>query len=718
MTNEILLAKPDESLIHHTENTLKVFNQIRNIYSNVPEICGVSNFWKHLFYSLFLHDFGKASSGFQDALKGGESWRYRHEILSAAFISSLKDIFSEDEIKAIGLCIITHHRNLNNLNKYDTFSNVMNEAFIEKLSQITGNIDELNGYFDVFSKLSIKYFGSELKSPAKINFDELINPFPEIIHDYEDEYNSKLHGLYGIYLKGFMNACDYLASGGHYEILNALNFADLLKFDSLRKIQFIASKAKGSTFLIAPTGSGKTEASFLWADNNQNENLSKRIFYILPYTASINAMYERLVNIIGNEDLIGLSYANDSYFIYKALGDDKTYVKQIQSLTKKIYRPYKITTPFQIIKYLFRVKGFEMGLCELTGSLIIIDEVHAYDARTTCLLLETCKFLKEKLHSDIFIMSATLPSFLKNLFQKELSINNLIKLSDKELNEFTRHRVNVVEGGIENCFEDVLNDLGHGRRVLIVCNTVEKSQKIFKCFKQKNIDNSALLHGKFILKDREEIEKKLNNFDLLVGTQSIEVSLDISYDVLYSEPAPFDALIQRFGRINRKGWSEGIIREANVFTWGSENDKYIYNQKIVQKTLKHLKNVNLLKESKIQEILDDIYGDGYSEDDQKTFDEVKKAFGNITERLVPFVELSKNNYYDLFDSIEVVPLKFREEYFDKINNKCFFEAMGYCLNISKGQFVKQNKGGNIEKINGTYFINVKYDSQLGLLLND
>ena len=414
-----------------------------------------------------------------------------------------------------------------------------------------------------------------------ICFDELINPFEEeIIYDFEEGYEennyNKLHGVYGLFLKGFLNACDYLASGGQYEILNAVENGKLFNFKELRTTQELASKTKGSTFLIAPTGSGKTEASLLWADNNHNEIYSKRIFYMLPYTASINAMYNRLSKLLGNKEFVGLSHGKSSYFLYKSLSDDsKTNVREIQSLTNKIYRPYKILTPFQIIKYLFSVKGFEMGLSELTNSLIIIDEVHAYDARTTCLLLESLKFLKENFHADLFIMSATLPTFLKNLFEDELSINNIITLDNEELDSFTRHEVHIIDNSIENYCEEILSDIHQGKKVLIVCNTVDKSQNIFKWFKNNNIDNSALLHGKFILKDREEIEKKLDNLDLLVGTQAIEVSLDIDYDVLYTEPAPFDALIQRFGRINRRGWSENVIKPVNVFTLGYENDKYV-----------------------------------------------------------------------------------------------------------------------------------------------
>ena len=132
MINDIdLLAKPDESLLQHTENTLRVFKSIKNAYPNVPEICGVSNFWEHLFYSLFLHDFGKAAIGFQDYLKGGKSWKYRHEILSASFINSLEGIYDKSILQAIGLCIMTHHKDINELDRYDTYDSKVNmESFL------------------------------------------------------------------------------------------------------------------------------------------------------------------------------------------------------------------------------------------------------------------------------------------------------------------------------------------------------------------------------------------------------------------------------------------------------------------------------------------------------------------------------------------------------------------------------------------------------------
>ena len=722
----VILAKPNETLMEHTENTLKVFKCIKECYPDVPKICGVPDFWEHLFYILFFHDFGKAAVGFQNSLNSNNYWGYRHEILSACFIISLNDIFPEVTINAIGLTIITHHKDVKKLRKdYQIKNKEAKRVFDEKLFELKPNFDELISYLNLVPKLSEKYLGYKLKTPNNISFEDLRSVYNQTVLNYFKDFKignyNELHGIYGYFLKGFMNA-----SGSKYEILSAVKNGDLYTFDSLRKTQLIASKTKGSSFLIAPTGSGKTEASFLWADNNQTDNFSKRIFYVLPFTASINAMYNRLVKDLGSDELVGISHGKASYFIYKSVEsgdyDESNFeTKRIQNLTKKIYRPYKILTPFQLIKFFFGVKGFEMGLSELTNSLLILDEIHAYDARVTCLLLESLKILKSKFDVDIFIMSATLPSFLKNLFSKELDISNFISLDSKELDSFTRHKVNIINNCIENCCDKILNDINSGKKVLIVCNTVDKAQFIYEWFKEKDVDNSALLHSRFILKDRERIEKNLDNLNLLIGTQAIEVSLDIDYDVLYSEPAPLDALIQRFGRVNRRGWKDDIIKQVNIFKIGSDNDKYIYNQNLVNKTLDVLNNFDILPESKIQEIIDHVYSEGYDSKNQETFDEVKLSFNRLLKNIVPFINFNKDNdFYNLFDSYEVVPQKFREEYLDEINNKRYYKSMSYCLSISKGQFFKLQKDNNVEFDcnSNTYFIDVKYDSELGLKLSD
>ncbi len=725
----VILAKPNETLFEHTENTLKVLKSIKNAYSNIPELCGNTNFWEYVFYSLFFHDFGKAAKGFQDVLKDNNSknWNYRHEILSASFIKLLVN-FDENIQKLIGLCIISHHKDLKIIEKtYKTDTKYGNEVYLEKLNEIKVNFNELISFCNEITNLSEKYLGYSLNLPNRqFSTEELTDvykfavlPYLDAI-DFEEECDF-LTKKEGIFLKGFITACDHLASASKYELLPAIMDMKSIYDFKFRKTQILASKTEGSSFLTAPTGSGKTEASLLWTDKNQNDLHTKRVFYVLPYTASINSMYKRLNNDFKNDELVGILHGKASYFLYKSFIDDLgnnlafKKSKKIGNFTKKIYRPYKILTPFQIIKPFFGVKGFEMQISEMTNSLFVFDEIHAYDVHTMALLSSVLKILNDQFNIKILIMSATLPTFIKNMLKDDLNIKNDIKFDKKELKKFTRHNVIVLDGLIEDYLDKIKEDLDEEKKVLVVCNTVSKSQLMYEKLKSESI-KCKLLHGKFILKDREKIEKELNDLNLLVGTQAIEVSLDISYDVLYSEPAPIDALIQRFGRVNRKGWEVGKISPVYVSTEGAENDKYIYSEEIVLNTIEKLKKLTLLSENTIQNLVDEVYGERYNEKDEKHFNEVKARFEKYYNNVMPFV-YNNSDFYKLFNSYEVVPFKFKEEYLEKIHNGEYYEAMSYFVSLTYGQFHKQDNNCNISEDKQTFFIDVPYDEEIGLRLD-
>ncbi len=727
-----LLAKVDETLLEHTENALKVFKSLKEAYPEIPKICGITNFWEHLFYAVFLHDFGKGAVGFQNIFKNKSKWDYRHEILSAGFISFLNfenKLFND----ATGMAIITHHKDaLEIREKYQTYpSPVGKERYEQKLEEIKANIQELVDLFSKISYFSKNYLGTEIVNFTSPDIESLQDVYKNVVLPYctnmEDDELTPLHGKYGIFLKGFLTACDHLSSGGKYEILDGIqDMRSIYHFPKLRKIQEIALETKGDVFLISPTGSGKTEASLFWSHANQNQKRSKRVFYLLPYTASINAMYNRLQKDFQNSELVGIQHGKAAYFLYKTFSNEEDYVtardkaKEIKDLTKKIYRPYKILTPFQILKAFFGMKGFEQQLSEMANSLFILDEIHSYDAHTTALLIEILKILKEDYNSNFLIMSATLPSFIKKMFEQELNISNEIALSEEELKEFTRHKVTVLPEGIFDNLDKIRKDIEDNKKVLIVCNTVSQAQKVYKVL-SKEVEKSKLIHGRFILRDREEIEKSLKNLDLLVGTQAIEVSLDIDYDVLYSEPAPIDALIQRFGRVNRKGWEKKKICPVYIFEKGSEKDKFVYkNQEIVVKTIDLLRSEDILEENTIQKLVDEVYKEGYQGKDKEEFDTVRRVFPQFFKRIVPFIHenRSEEEFNSLFESVEVVPLQFKFEYTTEIKNKRYFEAMKYIVSISISQYLKLRKENLIEPDEDIKFASVDYDKDLGLLMDE
>lgn len=733
-----------ETLVQHTENCLRVFKYLKDIYPEAAELCGKETFFEDLFYALFLHDFGKASTGFQKHIKEKTMYDYRHEILSAGFIS-LIDV-SDESRKAISLAIISHHKDLYKIreryNRIDDEYSTKAELYKKKVKEIEDNACYLDSMFSLLPGYFAECLCKGLNNAPKMDLNKVINGYeyavPAYIEDSELQEFSPLHGVYGIFLKGFLTACDHLSSASVYEIKNAIdNMKNVYKYDKFTSVQIEAMKLKGNSVIVSPTGSGKTEASLFWSDNNQNAGKTKRVYYVLPYTASINAMFRRLkkdfYKYTGEDELIGLMHGKASYFIYKELSNDTENndyqeivkkAKEVQDLTKKIFRPYKIMTPFQILKSFFGIKGFEQGLAEMTGGLFILDEIHAYNPRTTALILECLKVLRNRYDAKILIMTATMPTFLKNMFIKALEIKeeNCIAMQKEELLRYTRHRVKVCKGDIYEHLDLIKQYIRDGKKVLVVCNTVTQSQKVFDELKIKN--DSSLLHGRFILKDRERIEQNLDNLKVLVGTQAIEVSLDIDYDVLFTEPAPIDALLQRFGRVNRRVHKK-VDRDlcpVYIFENGSDKDEYIYDPNLVCKTLDAFSSVEVLTEELTQELIDLVYSEGYSDKQAKEFSRTCEHFNGFYKTVVPFIdnETTEDEFYRLFDSFTVVPLKYKLKYLEEIENGRFYEAMGYTLGISSGQFYKLMKDNKVEKDQRTsmYCINCVYDENIGLKLDE
>ncbi len=203
---------------------------------------------------------------------------------------------------------------------------------------------------------------------------------------------------------------------------------------------------------------------------------------------------------------------------------------------------------------------------------IIIDEVHAYEPHTLGLMV---MMIRRLCHwgSRFFIMSATMPSNLRAVMLEALGASTherpgVSVIEEKTLLEQARNDWKVCETPLSEWLLEGLrtddprpsqrfrelwnecNDHGKPIRVLVVVNTVQQCQTVAKALRQFK---PICYHSKFIFKHREEKERQINECSprLLIATQVVEVSLDIDYDILLTECAPFDALVQRAGRVNR-----------------------------------------------------------------------------------------------------------------------------------------------------------------------
>jgi CRISPR-associated endonuclease/helicase Cas3 len=737
------LSQPRETLHDHTFNLLSVFASLRQATPYLPDLCKQPQLFRDLFYAIYLHDLGKAATGFQSMLEGGDKWGYRHEILSAGFVHCLRDV---DELsrKAIMLAVITHHRSVSALHEY---SSVLNPSqWQSKRDELAPNWEQVQTWLRDLPNVASKYFGATLPTPSiPQSSAEVEDAFKRSAWAYkrtreDDDEDDAAHyalftdaKLYAAMLRGIVITCDHLASGGHTQILSAVpDLVRRLKIGQPYPFQSTLGAQRGNVLLSAPTGAGKTEAALMWADAQQDSG--RRLFYVLPYTASINAMLKRFEERYDLTEQVGALHGKANYFAYGALCERKyeprlaaQQARQTQDLSRKIYRPIKILTPFQIIKAFFGVRGWEAQWSEFAGGVFIFDEIHVYDARTTALLLTALEQLVAW-DARFLFMSATFPDFLKSHLRRV--IPDLIELApdseeprDKVLLETPRHQVRILDGEISEHLEAIRAVLRVGKSVLVVCNTVARAQQIFEQLRGDET-SATLLHGRFILRDRERIEKELDEVRLLVGTQAVEVSLDLDFDTIFTEPAPIDALIQRFGRVNRRG-TKGVV-DVHICTQGSENDRYFYDSQRIERTLKVLCDGELLTQTFVSAAVDEVYKQGYNTKEQKIFDEVSQSFRHIIRGLVPFDDSERDEeFYDLIQSIQVVPVDFEGDFLSALNEGQFFEAMKFFATISLGQGMKlRNVEALSKRVHETerrkhvyHVAHVGYDPKLGVLLD-
>jgi CRISPR-associated endonuclease/helicase Cas3 len=763
-----LLAKsePRISLKEHIDDCLVILKYLKICFPKAKEIVQDIDFWNIVRVAVIMHDLGKAHAEFTKVLQSLKNdWnRQRHELFSLPFIDGLDTDDSTKQL--IRLAVAGHHRDFERLNK-DYISNTYSN----------GNIDDefgddgLVSYEDEFKKVNVAVVISLLENDFQISLGRYNVKSPQkfiltyLSKSIKGEFNIKSKNYFELLLLfGALKHCDHLGSAQVKEI-ELLGKSSFLFLENQRtnllnqrkdfySHQLICAKTFGNAILTAPTGSGKTESAMLWLINQLELSGQGRVFFVLPFTASINAMYERLSsdeNGLGNSK-VGMLHGKLQDYLYDYLDDiqyintsKKEAISEIRNKFKTLSTPLKVITPFQLIKNLFGLKGFEQGIFEWTGGYFIFDEIHAYSPEVFAQIKGFLEYVVTYLKGKVFIMTATIPSFLK--IELENSIGNFTSITANEqlYETFNRHQIILKEGLLFNSLHLIENDLKAGKKVLVVCNTVLQSQDVFKNLKDY-ATNAVLLHSAFTGEDRTNHEKVLKNgekdevnpIQLLVGTQAIEVSLDIDYDTIYTEPAPIDALIQRFGRVNRK--REKGICLVIVFKEANKYDKYIYNPELIERTIKVFEKViseknGILEEYKLQEHIDFVYP-GWNEKEKKSFDEIYQLLKYSTEnQLIPLLhsKSKEEDFYKQFDGIKVLPVKLKERFENYLSKYDFIGAERLKVQIRKNKFAQlisendqnlyktrytfeSNKGKLIEI--SYWVLTKKYNADLGLLYDE
>lgn len=413
------------------------------------------------------------------------------------------------------------------------------------------------------------------------------------------------------------------------KIKKNLKFEEIFEFSAnemQRKAMSVITKP-GIYVIEAPMGLGKTEAALACTYGLLQSGRATGLYFALPTQLTSNRIHLRVSKFIEkitkSSDKTRLAHANawleDAYYQPRPVrtlvnhpdGDASMSRDWFASAKRALIANFGVGTVDQALMSVVAVRHFFVRRFALAGKVIIIDEVHSYDHFTGTLVRLLCQEL-QKLGCTIIILSATLLPDVRNGLldvQKEDIQNDnypLItgKISDGDLipaqvsKPPQRPAVKRIFKSAQQTYMDASAAARQGARVLWVCNTVNSAQEAFLNLSQlKNGFELGLLHSRFpyFIRQRQEDYwmERLGKNDkggtgcILVSTQIVEQSVDIDSDILISELAPMDMLLQRMGRL----WRHLDARPTTVRPT-DEPELWVIQE---EKNLNELKQANIKK---------------------------------------------------------------------------------------------------------------------------
>jgi len=524
-----------------------------------------------IFFSAYFHDIGKATKEFQSTLLEGK--KSYHPLYSGYLMLYILDFnYKDDGLNNLLVSlVVTHHamfpKNYDDANYSFNFLPKYKEILIGYKKLYKGFLKKDCSYdfnFKEIDKLKYKSYMSIMQSQLK----QISN-------------HHKLRTLYA-YVSGILNLADWIASARFSGTTTPIafqiqpskqEFMKHLTFDKLREFQEELSVNLQSVLVEIPTGEGKTEGSLLWAINNLYNTHSK-IIYTLPTQTTSNKLYERVHSFFDKKEC-GLIHSSAKIFLEKEYEKENGEVDDVFKsdflLSKSFNKPITVSTIDSLLKYFINIGRFNIATKNFLNSTIIIDEVHAYDLKLMGFLkrfFELCNEFDVK----VCLMSASIPNKIKEL----LGVQDYPLITQNDLFEKKANEIVKVECVLDDDFCLILEKFNAGKNILVIRNTVKRAISTFEMLQELGIDSEdiVLYHSTFKKGDRTKKEalifeklKEKKPF-VLVATQIVEVSLDIDFDVMFTDNAPIDSLIQRFGRVNRK---KSIERKGEIYIYQVEN---------------------------------------------------------------------------------------------------------------------------------------------------
>ena len=531
-----------ESIRSHTDKLLAAINCLQCQYGQyfTDEII------QAVFTACEYHDYGKVLYTFQKSVKntqiqkpkGCSGFNIPHGYVSPAFmpIRQLEQKFGRELLSLIVTAVYYHHVRSATVTPADV------KAVID--------LDLKVRYPDV--SMSIRYF-SYLLSNESLELDTWISY---------------------VLILGLLNRADYYASNTDEHKLpfeierrseNGLLSECVTSWFNkehkpLRNIQIYAKEHCAANIIVcASTGIGKTEAALLWSGDS-------KLFYTLPLRTSINVMYERIKSKYGYDNSkVALLHSDALSYLLDNAGEENADTFAAHAASQLLSYPVTVCTVDQLFTFVYRCRGSEMLLATLKYSKIVIDEIQSYSSDILAKLIYGLHVIT-KVGGQFAIITATLPPVLLH-FIEQYQIPHAEPQTYLR-DDLIRHRIHV-DNQLDFDYEPILKS-AETKKVLIICNTVRRAIEVYNNLKDR-YSYVKLLHSKFIKQHRRLLEDEIISFNsdrtragIWISTQIVEASLDIDFDVLYTEMCTADSLLQRMGRCYRnRNYADSV--DANVY---------------------------------------------------------------------------------------------------------------------------------------------------------
>ena len=414
----------------------------------------------------------------------------------------------------------------------------------------------------------------------------------------------------------------------------------------------------------APTGSGKTEAALYLADHWTYTCQQRGMYVAMPTTATSNQMHGRVTKVLerryGGSAVPLLVHSQARWRRPESpihLESDDGGDQDAEALSwflprkRSLLAPFGVGTVDQALLSVLQTRHFFVRLFGLAHKTVVFDEVHAYDTYMSTLFVRLLRWLRE-LGSSVVLLSATLPAKTR---QELLAAYGGGDVTPHEQVPYPRvtWRVGGTVGSVvlpappdrtlrllwigrdpkELCAR-LSEELREGGCAAVICNTVGRAQELYQALRAAEIvpvEDLILFHARFPYAWRQEIEERvLDSFSpegarperaIVVATQVIEQSLDLDFDLMVTDLAPVDLVLQRAGRLHRHAEhtrptplrdpclliaSDGSPEEAPSFG----TDEYVYDRYTLLRSLASLWGRNrLLIPSQTEHLIGSVYGD-------------------------------------------------------------------------------------------------------------